>query len=104
MKKIILEEHFISPEYAQHMRDLQSKGNASAPGGPVMSKEMKAMLADPAMQRGIEAVMAMLADLGEGRLAAMDACGIDMQVLSLSSLTFPSIQGETDTNQAISMA
>src|SRR5712692_622417 len=88
MKKITLEEHFISPEYAQHMRDLQSKGNASAPGSPGMSKEMEAMLAD----------------LGEGRLAAMDACGIDMQALSLSSLTFPSIQGETDTNQAISMA
>ncbi len=26
MKKITLEEHFISPEYAQHVRDLQSKG------------------------------------------------------------------------------
>lgn len=34
----------------------------------------------------------------------MGACGIDMQVLSLSSLTFPPIQGESDTNQAVSMA
>ncbi len=103
MKKIALEEHFISPDYAQHMRDLQSKGNASVLGGTGMSKETKAMLADPAMQRGIEEIVAKLADLGEGRLAAMDACGIDMQVLSLSSLS-AGIQGEIDTNQAISMA
>jgi hypothetical protein len=26
MKKIALEEHFISPEYAHHVRDLQGKG------------------------------------------------------------------------------
>ena len=81
MKKITLEEHFISPEYAQHVRDLQGKGKTSVPGGPGMPPEFEAMLADPAMQRGIKAVEAMLADVGEGRLAAMDACGIDMQVL-----------------------
>jgi len=104
VKKIALEEHFISPAYAQHMRDLQSEGKTSVPGGPGMSPEFEAMLADPVMQRGIAAVEAKLADVGEGRLAAMDACGIDMQVLSLSALTFPPIQGESDTHQAISMA
>lgn len=85
MKKITLEEHFTFPAYIQHMRDLQGRGTAPAPGGPGVP---------PATE-------AKLADVGEGRLAAMDACGIDMQVLSLAS---PGIQGETDTNQAISMA
>lgn len=99
MKKITLEEHFISPAYAQHVRDLQSK--AAGAGTP---SEFEALLADPVMRKGIEAVEAKLIDVGEGRLTAMDAYGIDMQVLSLSALTFPPIQGEIDTKQAVSMA
>jgi hypothetical protein len=99
MKKIALEEHFISPQYTQHVRDLQSKAARTA-----MPSEFEALLADPVMRKGIEAVEAKLIDIGEGRLRAMDACGIDMQVLSLSALTFPAIQGESDTNQAVSMA
>ena len=99
MKKITLEEHFISPAYAQHVHELQNK--AARAGTP---SEFEALLADPVMRKGIEAVEAKLLDMGEGRLKAMDACGIDMQVLSLSALTFPSIQGESDTNQAVGMA
>src|SRR2546427_5666307 len=99
MTKITLEEHFLSPAYAQHVRGLQRE--AAGAGAP---SEFEALLADPVMRKGIEAVEAKLLDVGEGRLAAMDACGIDMQVLSLSSLTFPSIQGENDTKQAVSMA
>src|SRR5215831_1732098 len=101
MKKITLEEHFLSPAYAQHVRDLQSQSTASA-GVSGMPPEFAAMLADPLIQRGIAAVEAKLLDVGEGRLAAMDASGIDLQVLSLSALTFAPIQGERDTAQAIS--
>jgi 2,3-dihydroxybenzoate decarboxylase len=97
MKKITLEEHFISPEYAQHVRDLQSKG-AGIP------REFEALLADPVMRKGMEAVEARLLDVGEGRLAAMDACGIDVQVLSLSALTLAAIQGESDAKQAVDLA
>ena len=97
MKKITLEEHFISPEYVQHVRDLQGKG-AGIPA------EFEELLADPVMRKGIEAVEARLLDVGEGRLAAMDACGIDVQVLSLSALTFPAIQGENDAQQAVRLA
>ena len=103
MKKITLEEHFLSPAYAQHMRDLQSQRKASA-GVSGMPPEFEALLADPIIQRAIAAVEAKLLDVGEGRLAAMDACGIDMQVLSLSAITFAAIQGESDTDQAISLA
>src|SRR5438067_745087 len=99
MKKITLEEHFISPEYAQHVRDLQGEG-----AGTSLPAEFEELLADPVMRKGIEAVEARLLDVGEGRLAAMDACGIDVQVLSLSALTFPAIQGENDAQQAVSLA
>jgi 2,3-dihydroxybenzoate decarboxylase len=97
MKKITLEEHFISPAYAQHVRDLQGKGTG-------IPAEFEELLADPVMRKGIEAVEARLLDVGEGRLAAMDACGIDVQVLSLSALTFPAIQGEHDAKLAVSLA
>ena len=99
MKKITLEEHFISPAYAQHVRELQSYG-----AGTDIPAEFQELLADPMMRKGIEAVEARLLDVGEGRLAAMDACGIDMQVLSLSALTFPAIQGESDAKQAVALA
>src|SRR2546427_12582722 len=99
MKKITLEEHFISPEYAQHVRDLEGKG-----AGAGIPTEFEELLADPVMRKGIEAVEARPRDVGEGRLAAMDACGIDVQVLSLSALTFPAIQGENDAKQAVGMA
>ncbi len=95
MKKITLEEHFISPAYAQHVRSLQGKG-AGVP------TEFEELLADPIMRKGIEAVEARLLNVGEGRLAAMDACGIDVQVLSLSAPTFPAIQGENDAQQVVS--
>ena len=96
MKKITLEEHFISPEYAQHVRDLQEQRSRNS-----FPAEFEELLADPVMRKGIEAVEARLLDVGEGRLAAMDACGIDVQVLSLSALTFPAIQGENDAQQAV---
>lgn len=99
MKKITLEEHFISPAYTQHVRDFQREAV-----GAGMPPEFEAMLNDPLMQRAIAAVEARLLDVGEGRLAAMDACGINIQVLSLSALTFAAIQGERDTDQAISLA
>lgn len=65
MKKITLEEHFISPAYAQHARDLQGKGI----GIPV---ELEELLAHPVMRKGIEVVEARLLDVGEERLAAKE--------------------------------
>jgi predicted TIM-barrel fold metal-dependent hydrolase len=50
MQKITLEEHFISPEYAQHVRDLQSTG-----AGTAIPAEFEELLADPMMRKGIEA-------------------------------------------------
>ena len=67
MKKITLEEHFLSPAYAQHVRDLQRE--AAGAGVP---SEFEALLDDPVMRKGIEVVEAKLLDVGEGRLAAYD--------------------------------
>ena len=53
MQKITLEDHFISPEYAQHVRDLQGAG-AGIP------TEFEELLTDPVMRKGIEAVEARL--------------------------------------------
>jgi hypothetical protein len=55
MKKITLEEHFLSPVYSQHAHDLQSQSKASA-GVSGMPPEFEAMLADPIIQRGIAAL------------------------------------------------
>lgn len=63
MRTIAIEEHF-------------SVANATSVAGPI---------AGPVGQYMAE-VGRKLADLGEGRLAEMDAAGIDMQVLSLSAV------------------
>jgi 2,3-dihydroxybenzoate decarboxylase len=81
VRKISLEEHFISPAYAQQIHDLQSRGDTST----ILPAELEAKLLD----------------LGENRLAVMDTYGIDVQVLSHSS---PGIQGETNMDHAISIA
>lgn len=64
MRTIIVEEHFASPGYVK------------GPG--------KAFLESLA-QRGRGDVMEYLLDVGDQRIAAMDAAGIDMQVISLNS-------------------
>jgi hypothetical protein len=61
MKKITLEEHFISPQYAEHVQDLQRK---SAEAGT--NSEFEALLTNPVMRKGIEAVEAKLLDVGGG--------------------------------------
>ncbi|HEY9214171.1 MAG TPA: amidohydrolase family protein [Ancylobacter sp.] len=77
--KIALEEHFILPDFIGYLDKAM----------PKVSAEGRAAL-----------ITAML-DFGEQRLAAMDAAGIGMSVLSLSG---PGVQVEPDTAVAIRMA
>src|SRR3954453_20784386 len=72
---IALEEHYLDPEVKRH-----STGIAS-PGRPH--------------------VMARLEDVGQGRLAEMDAAGIDIQVLSHAP---PSVQKVEDPELAVRLA
>src|SRR5271156_3166474 len=81
MRTITLEEHFVSP------------GFLDGPG-----KELK----EKAQRFGARAanLVEQLTDLGDKRIAEMDAAGIDMQVLSLTS---PGVE-QLETAQAITLA
>jgi uncharacterized protein len=79
MRTITLEEHMTTHEFQQAV------GNAR----PADS-------ADDYMQM----VTRKLLDLGEGRIADMDASGIDLQVLSLAALGFDKLDAATATSLA----
>jgi uncharacterized protein len=78
MRLIALEEHFWTPEIAQAVA---GERNPDAGAGSPLADD--------------------LADLGERRLAAMDAAGIDLQVISH---TTPGVQNLADTDEAIALA
>ncbi len=78
-RKIALEEHFSTPE-------LVKRGLVARP------TNSETLFAD---------IERRLADFDELRLAAMDAAGIDLSVLSV---TTPGIQGMTDAKEAVSLA
>jgi 2,3-dihydroxybenzoate decarboxylase len=78
-RKIALEEHFATPEL-----------------------EKRGLVARPTMSDTLFAdIERRLIDFDELRLAAMDAAGIDLSVLSV---TTPGIQGMTDAKEAVSLA
>ena len=72
---IALEEHYLDPEVKPHLTGIDS------PGRPHL--------------------VARLEDVGQGRLAEMDAAGIDMQVLSHAA---PSLQKLPDAELAVRLA
>lgn len=75
MRTITLEEHFATPEFLKATAQLQSAARADFVK-PVESK---------------------LLDLGQGRIADMDAAGIDLQVLSLTWAGLDRLDGATAT-------
>ncbi len=79
MRKIGLEEHFVTPELAAY-----GAGTASIAQADVWAEASRRLL-----------------DLTGERLAGMDAAGLDMQVLSLNS---PGIQAETESGVAVARA
>ena len=79
MRKIGLEEHFVTPELAAY-----GAGTAA--------------IAQPGAWRDASR---RLLDVTQERLPQMDAAGLDVQVLSLNS---PGVQAETDTGTAVAQA
>ncbi|WP_327115060.1 amidohydrolase family protein [Nocardia sp. NBC_01730] len=79
MRTIALEEHFATPAF------LSGPGHA---------------MAEQARAAGGGRIIDMLGDLGEGRIAAMDRAGIDVQVLSL---TAPGVE-QMEPSDAVVMA
>lgn len=81
MRTISLEEHFVTPAFMK------------GPGGEI---EKKAKAVGGAAAKLVEA----LSDIGPKRIADMDAAGIDIQVLSLTS---PGVE-QLDADEARSIA
>lgn len=82
MRTITLEEHYASPAFwngpGRKLKELAKKGELLSSGNLIEE----------------------LSDLGDKRIAAMDAAGIDLQVLSL---TDPSVQ-QLDATEAVELA
>ena len=86
MKIITLEEHIVTAAYreaASRLPDL-SRTTPSNPGA----------------QARMQQVQSKLGDLGEQRLADMDAAGIDMQVLSFAGILMDKLDAQTATEIA----
>ncbi len=79
MKKIVLEEHFIAPEYVHYTMPYYKFFGEDA----------------------IRHILAKLSDFDNQRLEGMDQAGIDMAVISLTS---PGVQGEPNAEIAVTAA
>src|SRR5215207_7443932 len=76
MRTITLEEHYATEAFMEGPgRDLKAQAEAAR--------------SHPQVAAGYEKLIEQLCDLGDGRISAMDAAGIDVQVLSL---TFPGVE------------
>ncbi len=80
MKIIDMEAHFLTNDYLEHLLNRKQMPKASTEGNVFKVWYTN----DFFIERAIEA-NAPLLDLGEGRLRAMDAAGISIQVLSLTN-------------------
>jgi len=87
MRTITLEEHYATPAFMEGPgQDLKAQAEAARD--------------HPQVAAGYAKLIEQLCDLGEGRIAAMDAAGIDVQVLSL---TFPGVE-QLDAAEAVAFA
>jgi len=75
MRTITLEEHFATPDFLKATTPLVPAGRVNF----------------------VQAVESKLLDLGQGRIAEMDAAGIDVQVLSLTGNGMDMLDGPTAT-------
>ena len=87
MQTITLEEHYAT------------EGFMEGPGRELKA-QAEAARDHPQVAAGYEKLIEQLCDLGEGRISAMDAAGIDVQVLSL---TFPGVE-QLEAAEAVAIA
>ena len=71
MRAIALEEHYATPAFMD------------GPGHQT-KEEAEAARAHPQVTAGLTRLIEQLCDIGEGRIANMDAAGLDVQVLFLT--------------------
>lgn len=87
MRTITLEEHYATPAFME------------GPGRQ-LKDQAQAVRAHPQAAAGITRLIDQLCDLDDLRIADMDAAGIDMQVLSLTS---PGVE-QLDATDAVALA
>jgi predicted TIM-barrel fold metal-dependent hydrolase len=87
MRTITLEEHYATPAFMD------------GPGRQ-LREQAEAVRAHPQVAAGFATLVQQLCDIGEGRIANMDAAGIDVQVLSL---TAPGVE-QLDASEAVALA
>lgn len=98
VKKIGVEEHYCTQEYAEYSR---------AKMRPMMQSMIKQGMMQPVAQVSGDGEFPLSekqikeVEYGEGRVKEMDECGIDMQVLSLAA---PELDIFNTTSDAVSMA
>src|SRR5215213_2945574 len=87
MRTITLEEHYATPAFMEGPgQDLKAQAEAARD--------------HPQVAMGYAKLIEQLCDLGDGRIAAMDAAGVDVQVLSLTS---PGVE-QLDATEAVAFA
>ena len=87
MRTITLEEHYATPAFMEGPgQDLKAQAEAARD--------------HPRVAADFAKLIEQLCDLDDGRIAAMDAAGIDVQVLSL---TFPGVE-QLDAPEAVAFA
>jgi predicted TIM-barrel fold metal-dependent hydrolase len=84
MRTITIEEHFSLPQEHQRLKEMMNAPDCS----PTTSVTVGAALA----------VFEKMIDLGEGRLADMDAAGIDMQILQIAAAYFDQLDKQAVTS------
>jgi uncharacterized protein len=87
MRTITVEEHYATPAFMD------------GPGRQ-LAAQAEAAREHPQVAAGYATLIRQLCDLGDGRIAAMDAAGIDVQVLSLTS---PGVE-QLDATDAVTLA
>ena len=87
MRTITLEEHYATPVFMD------------GPGRQI-KEQAEAVRAHPGVAAGLDRLIDQLCDIGEGRIANMDAAGIDVQVLSL---TAPGVE-QLEAVEAVALA
>jgi uncharacterized protein len=87
MRTITLEEHYATEAFMEGP-------------GQQLKAQAEAARNHPQVAAGYEKLIEELCDLGEGRISAMDAAGIDVQVLSL---TFPGVE-QLEAPEAVAFA
>jgi 2,3-dihydroxybenzoate decarboxylase len=99
MKKIAIEEHFLTEEYIDYLRSRKEYPRLEIVQGENNQERWRLWNSADQYTMWVPRAIRRLCDIGEGRVKDMDDAGIDMQVLS-----FPSGIDKLDASEGTAMA